>query len=152
MAENRISMELTTEVVNEVKALIDQIESKMPFLISLTSDERNNYPKLSRENELFVEETIRSADQHNTVLPSYINADEMSKDLELYQQLGRVMVRLTHIHNKMKDTMHIAGAEALATALVTNNMFQIAAKMGVSGMDTVSSRLTELFSTGDNGQ
>jgi hypothetical protein len=76
----------------------------------------------------------------------------MSKDLELYQQLGRVMVRLTHIHNKMKDTMHIAGAEALATALVTNNMFQIAAKMGVSGMDTVSSRLTELFSTGDNGQ
>jgi uncharacterized protein YidB (DUF937 family) len=44
--------------------------------------------------------------------------------------------------------MHIAGAEALATALVTNNMFQIAAKMGVDGMESVSAKLSELFDSG----
>lgn len=37
--------------------------------------------------------------------------------------------------------MHISGAEAFATALVTNNMFQIASKMGIGGMDVVSARL-----------
>lgn len=152
MAENRISMELTTEVVNEVKALIDQIESKLPFLVGLTTDERNNFPKLTRDNELFVEETIRAAQQNSSVLPSYINTSEMEKDLELFQQLNRVLVRLSHVHNKVKDTMHISGAEAFATALVTNNMFQIAAKMGVGGMDVVSARLTELFSTEESGQ
>jgi hypothetical protein len=72
----------------------------------------------------------------------------MAKDLDLYQQLGRVMVRLNHVHSKVKDTMHIAGAEALATALVTNNMFQIAGKMGVEGMESVSAKLSELFDTG----
>ena len=48
MSENRISTELTTELVNHIKGLVDQIEEKLPFLISLTSDERNSYPKLSR--------------------------------------------------------------------------------------------------------
>jgi hypothetical protein len=137
--------------VNHIKGLVDQIEEKLPFLISLTSDERNSYPKLSRENELFVEETIRAADTYKSVLPSYIHTDEMAKDLELFQQLNRVMVRLNNVHSKVKDTMHIAGAEALATALVTNNMFQIAAKMGVDGMESVSAKLSELFDTG-NGQ
>jgi hypothetical protein len=151
MSENRISIELTTELVNHIKGLVDQIEEKLPFLISLTSDERNSYPKLSRENELFVEETIRAADTHKSVLPSYIHTDEMAKDLELFQQLNRVMVRLNNVHSKVKDTMHIAGAEALSTALVTNNMFQIAAKMGVDGMESVSAKLSELFDTG-NGQ
>ena len=150
MAENRISIELTTNVVDEVKALIDQIEAKLPFLLSLTSDERANFPKLNRENELFVEETIRAAAQNKAVLPQYINTEEMEKDLELFQQLSRIMVRLSHVHGKIKDTMHIAGAEALATALVTNNMFQIAAKMGVDGMDAVSARLTEVFSAEQN--
>jgi hypothetical protein len=149
MAENRISLELTTDVVNEVKALVDQIESKLPFLISLTSDERANLAKLNRDNELFVEETIRAAEHHTEVIPNYINVSEMEKDLLLYQQLNRIMVRLSHVSNKIKDTMHIAGAEAFATALVTNNMFQIASKMGVNGMDVVSARLSELFSTGE---
>ena len=151
MSENRISIELTTELVNHIKGLVDQMEEKLPFLISLTSDERNSYPKLSRENELFVEETIRTADAHKEVLPSYIHTDEMAKDLELFQQLSRIMVRLNHVHSKVKDTMHIAGAEALATALVTNNMFQIAGKMGVEGMESVSAKLSELFDSG-NGQ
>ncbi len=145
MSENRISMELATELVDQIKGLIDQMEEKLPFLISLTSDERNSFPKLSRENELFVEETIRAAQTHKDVLPSYIHTNEMAKDLELHQQLGRIMVRLNYLHEKVKDTMHIAGSEALATALVTNNMFQIAAKMGVEGMDSVSAKLSELF-------
>ena len=145
MSENRISIELATELVDQIKGLIDQMEEKLPFLISLTSDERNSFPKLSRENELFVEETIRAAQTHKDVLPSYIHTNEMAKDLELHQQLGRIMVSLNYLHEKVKDTMHIAGSEALATALVTNNMFQIAAKMGVEGMDSVSAKLSELF-------
>ena len=148
MSENRISIELSSDLVEQVKGLIDQIEEKLPFLISLTSDERNSFPKLNRENELFVEETIRAAESHKEVLPSYIHTDEMAKDLELFQQLSRVMIRLNHVHSKVKDTMHIAGAEALATALVTNNMFQIAAKMGVDGMESVSAKLSELFDSG----
>ena len=152
MNENRISIELTTEMVEEVKVLVDQMEAKLPFLISLTPDERANFPSLNRDNEVFVEETVRAAEQHSSVLPKYINTEEMAKDLELFQQLGRIMVRLNHLHQKMKDTMQIAGAEALATALVTNNMFQIASKMGVDGMDGVSARLSEYFSSETNGQ
>jgi hypothetical protein len=152
MSENRISIELSTEIVGDVKTLVEQIEEKLPFLLSLTSDERNSFPKLTRENELFVEETIRSAESHKSVLPAYIHTEEMAKDLELFQQLGRIMVRLNYLHEKVKDTMHIAGAEALATALVTNNMFQIAAKMGVEDMENVSAKLSELFDPGNNGQ
>ncbi len=153
MADNRISIELTNDMVAEVRTLLDQVEAKLPFLLSLTSDERTQYPRLTRDNELFVEETIRAAEQYKAVLPEYIDREEMEKDLLLFQQLSRIMVRLDHLHEKVKDTMHIAGTEALGTALVTNNMFQIAAKMGVNGMDNVSSRLTEFFSTeGDSDQ
>ena len=31
---------------------------------------------------------------------------------------------------------------------ITNNMFQIAAKMGVDGMESVSAKLSELFDSG----
>ncbi|AFC25001.1 hypothetical protein [Saprospira grandis] len=152
MAENRISIELTTDMVEEVRQLVTQIEEKLPFLLSLTQDERASFPKLHRENEIFVEETIRAAEQHDDVLPDYIDVAEMKRDLELYQQLGRVMLRLNRLHEKVNDTIHIAGAEALATALVTNNMFQIAAKMGVNGMDRVSSDLMNYFNNEEQEQ
>ena len=152
MNENRISIEMTTEKVEEIKALLAQVEEKLPFLISLTADERTQFPSLNRDNELFVVETMHAAEQHQAVLPAYINTDEMAKDLELFQQLSRVMLRLNHLHQKVQDTMQIAGAEAFGTALVVNNMFQIAAKMGVDGMDEVSTRLTEVFSTAINDQ
>lgn len=152
MTDNRISIELTDDMVKEVRALLESVEGKLPFLLGLTADEREQYPKLNRDNELFVEETIRAAKQHKVVLPDYIDFEEMEKDLALFQQLSRIMVRLNHLHEKVKDTMHIAGAEALATALVTNNMFQIASKMGVEGMDNVSNRLSEFFSAEDSDQ
>jgi hypothetical protein len=152
MADNRISIELTDDMVAEVRTLLETVESKLPFLLSLTTDEREQYPHLNRDNELFVEETIRAAKQHEAVLPDYIDTEEMEKDLLLFQQLSRIMVRLNHLHEKVKDTMHIAGAEALGTALVTNNMFQIASKMGVAGMDKVSDRLTEFFSVEESDQ
>ena len=34
MAENRISIELTTDIVEQAKNLINQIEEKLPFLVS----------------------------------------------------------------------------------------------------------------------
>lgn len=145
MNNNRISTKVNKETVLEIKEHLEAIEKKLPFLISLTQDERGYIPQLQRDNEMFVEETIRAAEKHDQVIPYYIDTNEMKKDLELFQQLARIQLMISKLQAKIEDTKQLSGAEALASALVTQNIFQIAGRMGVHGMTALSVRLADLY-------
>lgn len=145
LQNNRVSASLAQQEVEDLKSLIRQIEAKLPFLLGLTNDERRLLPKISRSNKLFVDETLQACADNASLLPGYLNVEEMRKDYALYRALGDVLQPLAQLYEKVRDTQMLAGSEAYSTALMSYRMFQMAGKSGMPGMDAVVSRLSERF-------
>jgi len=142
---NRISATLTQQDIDDIKHHVQQIESKLPFLVGLTTAERQRLPKIHRSNKIFVDDALRTAEENQSVIPDYVDIAELRKDLELYESLSKVLLPIQQLTEKLRDTQILAGSESYTSALVIYNMFQMAAKMGLPGMDTVVAQLAERF-------
>jgi hypothetical protein len=92
-----------------------------------------------------VDETLQACADNASLLPGYLNVEEMRKDYALYRALGDVLQPLAQLYEKVRDTQMLAGSEAYSTALMSYRMFQMAGKSGMPGMDAVVSRLSERF-------
>ena len=144
---NRVSAELKEETIKEIEALVQQIEDKISFLTNISTDDRGRLPRVGRGQRLFIESTMRVAREKSEILPEYVDIDELQKDLELYNALGKVLAPVSRLQNKVWDTQVLAGAEAYTSALVVYNMFQMAAKMGVVGIDSAVLELAQYYSS-----
>lgn len=143
---NRISAAISAQDKAEIKQAIALIESKLPFLLGLTADERKVLPKINRQNKLFVDETIQACADNGAILPAFIKVDEMRKDFDLFVDLGDIALPLSQLYEKVRDTQMLAGSESFSTSLAVYKMFQLAAASGMPGMDTVADKLAERFS------
>ncbi|MFN0201049.1 MAG: hypothetical protein ACKVTZ_05985 [Bacteroidia bacterium] len=145
---NRLSASLSANDVQDILAAIQTIESKLPFIIGLTTEERKTLPKINRQNKLFVDDALQACMNNATLLPNYISVGEMQKDYELYRSLEQVLQPLAQLYEKVRDTQMLAGSEAFSSALMVYKMFQMAAGVGMPGMETIVAQLAERF----NGQ
>lgn len=145
---NRLSASLSANDVQDILTAIQTIESKLPFIIGLTTEERKTLPKINRQNKLFVDDALQACINNATLLPNYISVGEMQKDYELYRSLEQVLQPLAQLYEKVRDTQMLAGSEAFSSALMVYKMFQMAAGVGMPGMETIVAQLAERF----NGQ
>ncbi|MBS2097077.1 hypothetical protein [Carboxylicivirga linearis] len=151
--ENRVSAELTIEVREEIKTLLNNVIEKMPFLQGLSADDRKRLPKMDSRNKDFVVDAVNAIKSDTNILPAYIKPDEMTKDLELYEALEEILVPLTYLYDKVRDTQMLAGSEAYSTSLLVYNMAKTAGKAGVPGAQSIYNQLKERFSrNGGKGQ
>ncbi len=142
---NRVSATITETEISEVKGLFDQIEMRMPFLIGLTADERVTMPKISDANKIFVQNCINAMVNNAELLPSYLNVDDLAKDLELFGQLEEMELLAMQLSEKIRDTRMLAGSEAYVSSLSAYRFFEAAALAGVAGADTVYDMLKKRF-------
>ncbi len=142
---NRVSAELSEEQVNQTLAQIQSLSEQMPFLIGLNTEERKTLPKIHRQNRYFVQDTVQAIREDASLLPSYINLEELNKDYALYQKLDQIRLTLEQLTQKVADTQMLAGSEAFSSALMVYKMYQMASQSGIPGARTVYERLRERF-------
>lgn len=145
LQNNRLSAALTQQDIADIKAAITVISNKLPFLVGLTADERKTMPKINRQNKLFVDDALQACIDNSSILPNYVNVGEMKKDFQLYVSLGEVLMPLSQLYEKVRDTQILAGSEAYSSALVVYKMMQMAASSGIPGMETIAAQLSERF-------
>jgi hypothetical protein len=143
---NRLSATITEADFSEVKELIEQIETRMPFLIGLTADERSTLPKISDSNKVFVQNCINAMDNNVELLPSYLKLEEIKKDLQLFQQLEELELLSLQLTEKIRDSKMLCGSEAYVSSLSAYRFFEAAAMAGVAGADTAYDNLKKRFS------
>ena len=145
LQNNRISAALTAQDVQDILAAIQVIENKLPFIVGLTADERKTLPKINRQNKLFVDDALQACTNNASLLPTYVSVGEMQKDYDLYRTLEQVLQPLAQLYEKVRDTQILAGSEAYSSALTVYKLFQMAAAVGMPGMDTIVAQLSERF-------
>ncbi len=142
---NRLSVTLTDSDLQSALALIQQLDSNLPFLIGLTDQERMVLPKINRSNKLFVDDALQAMRSNAFLMPMYIDQTELEKDLVLFEQLSEIEQLLTRLLTKVSHTRTLAGSEAFAASLMFYRMAKAAAQSGLPGAEAVADRLGRRF-------
>ena len=115
MITNRVSVSVSSIVLQTVMAAIATIRENLPFLVDLTSSERSSLPKLGDFSQAFTSEAFVIALQHPDFFPQNF-LEEMKKDSELLAILRPIRVAIDQLAKQIDDTTMQVGAEYFAAA------------------------------------
>ena len=115
---NKISAVLPDESVTAAQTAIGAIESALPFLIDLTPEEVSALPRFGDKSVAFVNNALVLAQQNDQFLPRSFSVDEFKKDVDLYNQLYKIIQPLRGLLNKLEHTFMLTGAEAYSSGLL----------------------------------
>ncbi|MBW4422814.1 MAG: hypothetical protein KME13_27160 [Myxacorys californica WJT36-NPBG1] len=143
MSTNRISATLSATDQLAVMNAIATIKEKLPFLLSLTMEERKALPKMGDKNQTFVGKALEVATQNPDFLPRSFDLDEMRRDVELFEEMYPIIMAITQLQSMIDDTYLTVGSEAYTSALQVYN-YAKASGQG-SGLEPIVAQLGQRF-------
>ncbi len=144
-AKNLISASLSPADIGEIKQALQTISNKLPFLISLTDEQRKGGMILGDKSVGFVDKVQNYINTNPTLVPAYLDTAEFSKDYQLTKNLMEILRIIRPLVQNMEDTSTEAGMEAFGAAMVFYNAVKVAAKQGVQGAQVIYEDLQKRF-------
>jgi len=142
---NRISAELSPESMERIFAAIDALQAELPFLLTLTPQERREMAKMGDKSVAFDEKCVSYMESHPQFLPAFINAEALRVDRTLRSQLLRVIAKFSPINTAMEDTVTALGADAWGADLAYYQTVREGAKRGQQGAQDILDDLGQRF-------
>lgn len=139
---NKLDVTLTAEQIAAVMAALDTLDTALPFIVSLTPEERRALFRMGTRSEGFVREALTAAEQHPDHIPASLGVVEMQRDLDLRDLLQPVLSRLGVIHTKVNDTWLLAGADAMQKATA---VYRVLKNTRGQGLDDTLNVLKQRF-------
>jgi len=116
--DNLISAELSPEKAQDLIARLRAIQAELPFLISLTKEERKRLAKPSDEAFTASASVVQIAQSFpDHFPPSILDAAELHRDHELAQQLADVHDAARALARGLEDTLLAARSDTYRVAL-----------------------------------
>jgi len=143
--KNLVSAALTAEDKTAIMGAVQTVAAKLPFLISLTDDQRRGGMKLGDKTVGFVDKVMSYSQTNPTFVPAYLDLTEFTKDYQLTRDLMEILRVLRPLEQSIEDTTTESGVEALGAAMVFYNSVKGAAKQGVPGAKAIYDDLQKRF-------
>jgi hypothetical protein len=144
MAYQNITGSLSPQDIQEIKAALQTIQQKLPFLITLSNDERRSLVKMGDKSFAFVNNSVTAAQSNREILPASFNVEELVRDYQLASALTEVLTSMRQITEQVDDTLLAVGSEAMTSSLTVYDYVKTAAKK-TPGLKTVAEQLGERF-------
>jgi len=142
---NRISATLTDDDVTAILGAIDTIRTKLPFLISVSNEERGEIPKLGDKSMGFEEKCSSYMTSNPEFLPGFVPIAEVTKDRALLGKFMQFWPKLTTLCEDVADTKLVIGSEIYMADLAYYQNVRQGAKRGLPGADTIYNDLRVRF-------
>lgn len=146
---NRISAVLAAADLSSAEASLTSARQKLPFLISLTTEDRSRLLKLGDGRLALDEDAHALMEDHPTLVPGYIDRAELEKDRALRQQLDGLRLAVKALQDDIESTEMQLGAEMLQVYLGFYSNAKEAEKRGVPAAKTVVEVLGKYFARSD---
>ena len=144
--ENLVSIEISQEDKQAITDSIQMLKDKLlPYLKSLTIDDRRKLPKMSDGTIPFVQKSLEYAEVNQQFAPAYVDIPEMKKDVEAVSELTQYFRAVEELHEHLDDTIMLAGSEAYVAALAFYNSVKFASKMNQPGAEPIYDDLKQRF-------
>lgn len=118
MQINRISATLSQQDRNEIISMVNRIKEKLPFLVSLTSEEIKDLTKMGDKSRTFSSKALEIVNQNPDIMPRGFDIEEFRKDMELFQSLDAVSFALRQLSQLIDSTQILVGSDAYISSLI----------------------------------
>ena len=113
---NLISAQVTDETVATTTAKIVEINELLPFLVALSSAEKQRRRVMGQKSVEYVNLALRGAVNFAGYLPANFDTGEFERDVRLISRLWDIRVPLAALLEKVDDTIFAASADAMIRA------------------------------------
>ncbi|QLE40188.1 hypothetical protein FD723_06795 [Nostoc sp. C052] len=144
MAYQNITGSLTPADIQEIKAAFATIEAKLPFLVTLSVEERRKLFKMGDKSLAFVNTSLTAAQSNRDILPASFDVDEFVRDYQLATTLSELLIGLRQLTEQVDDTLMAVGSETMSSSLTVYDYVKTAAKK-TPGLKTIAEQLGERF-------
>ncbi|MHC5853745.1 hypothetical protein [Nostoc sp.] len=144
MAYQNIAASLSPQDIHEIKAALQTVQKKMPFLITLSTEERRKLVKMGDKSLAFVNNSITAAQSNCEILPATFDVEELVQDYQLAAALTELLTSMQQLTEQVDDTLMAVGSEAMTSSLTVYDYVKTASKK-TPGLKTVAEQLGERF-------
>ena len=144
--DNQVSVKLSAEDISKIDSALKTINSVLkPYLVTISSDERQELPKMSEKTVPFVQKVLEYAGTHPEFAPAYLNISDLKVDVEGFAALNKIGKPLSELAAAIADTTILCGSEAYTMSLTYYNSVKQAVKMKAPGAKVVFDDLKKRF-------
>jgi hypothetical protein len=144
MGYQNISERISEHDMQEIRQALALVQSKLPFLVALSTHEKRRMVKLGPKSMDFVQGCQHTINNYHDILPAHFNAEEFNKDVDLYKQLSELQMMVSNLSEKISDTHIAVGNEALSSSLSVYDYVKAAVKSR-PGLKSVMESLGQRF-------
>lgn len=144
MSQNLINLVLTDEQIATARAALDQLETALSGLISLSAEERRSLTRMGPKSEAFVRQTLSVLDQNPQVVPPSVDVGGARVDLAALERLRPMLDRLERLAERGQDTETALGSDLMNVALEGYAILRVAGRN--QGLDSLRKELSTRFS------
>ena len=139
-----VNATVTEAELQEIKAALETIQQKLPFLINLTTKERRKLFKMGEKSFSFVSNSLTTAQTNRHILPPSFALEEFAQDYRLLVILTEILLGLQQLTEKVDDTLMAVSAEAMNSSLAVYDYVKAGAKR-TPGLKVIADQLGERF-------
>lgn len=143
--DNRISAVLSDEDVAAVQGALATIRGALPFLATLSAQERKELPRLGAKSVGFDEKCVTYMANRAQFMPGFVDLAEVQKDRSLRAQLLRFAAELQTLAASVDDTVQLVSSEVWMADLAYYQSVREAAHRGRDGAQDVYDDLRQRF-------
>ena len=144
MSYQNIAATLSPQDIQEIKAALQTVQKKLPFLITLSTEERRKLVKMGDKSLAFVNNSITAAQSNREILPATFDVEELVQDYQLAAALTELLTSMQQLTEQVDDTLMAVGSEAMTSSLTVYDYVKTASKK-TPGLKTVAEQLGERF-------
>lgn len=146
MQENQISLNFEKDELERIQTATKTLRDiLLPKLIKLNPEQRKDLAKMGDKTIAFVTKSYEHAKQNATLVPAYLNIEEMRIDIEAVEILRQIFNPLQEIAQDLEDSMMLSGSEAYISALIFYNAIKGSAKSKIGASEQIYNDLSQRF-------
>jgi len=149
MPYQNIDATLSAANVTAVKDAITTIIQNLPFLVSLTNDERKSLFKTGANRLSLVVDAAAIAQNFPNIFPAAFDTAAFLRDVALFQTLTELKLQIDSLASQVDDTCVALGSEAAKEALQVKD-YADAAVDTVPGLRPLVERIGQHFERSRN--
>ena len=110
-----------------IKTSFESIKGDLPFLISLTKEERKKLRKIGQGRKVYVEEVNTASNANSSALAAGFKLDDYNAKLALYNALSEIRSWANPLMDSLDNTMMALGSELMKESDEAYGYLKIAA-------------------------
>jgi len=144
MEQNLISAEISAADALAVEQLLTQVKEKLPFLLTLSPEQRQYLTKSGNTYKPFIDKALEVINQYPQIFTELFDKEEFKRDVDLVKTLEPILLKMKSLTDALEDTVTALKSDSMVAALEVYSCVQ-GSKAKVPGLNIVYDEMKIFF-------